>query len=131
MGSKSSTANATSSTDNRLVTDNGAIGITGSNGATVNTLDGGAIDGAFEFAAETMAGANALSTYSLDGVFSLADKAFTIARDAAGAVTANSNASQALVAKAYENSADQNPLDSKLIGAGLVALLGAFIILRK
>jgi hypothetical protein len=113
MGSKSQSSATTATTDSRLVVDNGGVGLTGSgNALSISTLDGGAIDSAFSFASEMFAGNNALSSRTMEGIFSLADKAFTTAKD-----------SVATTQQAVANAAQPPALDIRLAVIGGIALV--------
>lgn len=116
FSSKKSTSNVTTNnfmSDQRAVGDNGALVVSGDVGGDFTMTDNEAVKNAFEFA-------NALSTQSLNAVFSSADKAFQTAEK-----------SSAIVSQAYQNARDPDPVDFKLLLVGASVLLGGFYLMSK
>lgn len=110
-GSSSSTAQTTNQTDNRRTI--GAGGIS-NEGGTVNVLDGGAINAAFDFSKSTVG------------------ESFDFAKSAQGAALDSLNTTSNLVKDAYADAKGRGALTDKiLIGSVAMAGLVAVMALRK
>lgn len=132
-GSSSSQANTstnTTNTDKRLVVDGASIGVSADGGSsvTVNSLDGGAIQGAGQIALASIAS----NSTNIDHLFSVADHLFTQQQNA---LDANVNLTGKLAATAQTAYADATNAASgnKQLILAAMAVVGvvAFTSLKK
>lgn len=121
-GSSSSSSQATSQTDSRRTLGNNAIS---NEGGTVNVLDGGSIQNAFDFAGNVSAGGFDLTKTTLA-------KALDYAKASQGQALDSLNTTSDLIKDSYADAKGRGALtDYILIGSIAVAGLVAFTAVRK
>lgn len=130
-GSSSSAAQTTKQTDNRRVIGQGAISAENSN-ISVNTLDNGAINRAFDTADNSVGMALGFGGKALDYSGSTIGKALDFATKAQSATLDSLNTTANLVKDSYADAKGRGALtDQILIGAIAMAGLVAYTAVRK
>jgi len=123
FGGSSSSSQSTSQADNRTTIGNGAINAQG--GSSVQVLDGGAIQNAFDFAGDVSTGGFDLTKTTLT-------KALEYARASQGQALDSLNTTTSLIKDSYANAKGRGAMtDYILLGSIAVAGLVAFTAVKK
>lgn len=145
-GSSSESSSSTQNIDKRWVTGEGSVGLNAENSSvSVQALDGGALAGAFEFAArvDANAGKNLNSVLDLaaqfdantgrnfDSVLNLASGLYELAVNALGKsatmVSESSKANNEIVATAYDQAKGQGA-DARILAYGAMAVVAVVAV---
>lgn len=121
MGSKSFSTSTTNVTDKRQVTEAGAVGVSADH-STVNMLDGGAVDRAFDFA-EFSSGK---FSDSFEKLLGMAGKTLDLSGETAKFAEKAADAATSKIAEAYEGASGQ-----KTMLYGALVLAGLWLLRKK